>query len=260
MDKEKAIERVRKFLAMAERGDGASAETAEEAACAAARAAELMAKHGITEAEAAWTNDAKPREIEEQSADEFKNISTWRSIIAWGVAAGTGCKSYFSVTRRPSRIVKQMFVGAGDDVATACYMYSYLCNEVDRLAAEYSKATEGKLGKGHLQSFRYGAASTIATKMRAQRKETMDAARAGAGAATAGAIMRIDHEANKLARYMDGMRLKSHGFSGPSDAGAVQSGRAAGDSVRLVRLGGGRGISAGPGRLRAGALRLGSGE
>lgn len=244
MQEDKIVERIRKLLALSK------STNRHEAATAAARAAELMAKHQIAEAALADTTaDAIGHEV----IDRNKVSVYWKGILACGIAKGFGCAMYW----RRGVDSKTVVVGRPSDIAAVKYMYAYLAKEVRRLADEdYARAQSfgdrrRANARAYKNAFRRGAVEIIARRLERQRQESMASARAVRE--NKQALARIDRVAQDIERHLKEQEVKPAGGSRVRDVDAYQNGRAAGRKVALGRAANALG-SPTP-RMRAGGSR-----
>ena len=216
-----------------------------EAALAAARAAELMLEHQISEAE---LGQGEALQIVDEPMEAGKALRSWRAIILIGLVEEFGCRSFKQVDRvvgihklTGERVsVKKVGVslhvlGRPDDVACVRYVFLYLVAEVKRLAAttwrEGRRAVAGgSIRKWH-ESFRLGAAFVIRDRIRGLRSRRLEEA----AAAGCKALMVVrEHDAAVQAAY-DALQLESRDVRrvGPSDLDGYYRGAAAGRAIDL---------------------------
>ncbi len=174
---EKIIDRIKKLLSLSE------STNENEAALAAARAAELMLKHEIKAAQLC-VEDAE--DVDTVRVDESKQIVHWKSNLMAGLARSLGCMFFLQKHRQAGKVTTRYNVaGQPSKVDTISYMYSYLVEEINRLADfAYRRRLHRhhRIGmpvpsaRGWKNAFRLGAAATISERLEAQRKETHKAA------------------------------------------------------------------------------------
>lgn len=283
MDYLKAIDRVRKLLKLAE-----NAGSEEEAALAAARAAELMAEHKLSQAELSLASgDDKSREAitEGKVGNAKRKRIAWQSTIANAVAKSYGCKQFW-------RGADITIYGRESSVQATTYTSQYLFNEVERLCeSAYAKEPPEwsevyrwndalrkyvlkrvrSNGRAWKNAFRNGAANAIALRLVSEVEERRKRARAAARAAVLEVRRRHDAgeiDASKLpapdgalilvereqAEVDQSYKVRSKGFKTASPMGytssrsGYSSGREAGEKIAI---GGKRaGLGAGQGRLK----------
>jgi hypothetical protein len=237
------VERIRRLLALSE------SSNVNEAAAAAAKAAELMAKHQIDQATLDAEVDApdEPVEAEDLLALGGK-AQPWKMMLASSLASANGCATYTQVRSGRQRIVTTRIVGPKRGADTVRYMLAYLQNEVERLLkADVDQQRNGwaKLGAGfnarsYAGSFRLGAACEIAKRIRESSDAVSVAARS---TASAGAIVRVDRAGERLADAMAALGLEKPTTRPTySNSSAFKAGAQAGAGVAL---GSGRALCAG---------------
>jgi len=162
MPQEKIADRIRKLMKLSE------STNEHEAAQAAARAAELMSEHDITEAMLKVANDTNepepnvPERIVEEGIEDglTKQRVAWRDRILSALAGSLDLEGYFSGGNL------KVF-GRESHVQTWKYVGMYLVNEVDRLAdqawLENGKdlAAVGQVARQWKGAYRLGAADVI---------------------------------------------------------------------------------------------------
>ena len=114
------LNKIRKCLALARSGNE------HEAAAALAKARDLMAAHGVTDAQLSMAD------IEEASARASGNVRPprWESILASTVCRALGVVQYLNEGNRT-------FVGRGASAEIATYAFSFLFRRVKAVRAEY---------------------------------------------------------------------------------------------------------------------------
>lgn len=130
--KEKAIERVRKILAVAR-----ETTYAGEAQQALLRAQELLMRHGLSESEVellAETEDMQA--VTHVTVDELGKKVDWRGRLASTIAENFRCTCYYSRPRAERRI-RLRFVGLESDAAIAAEVYKSAIEAITHLAKRY---------------------------------------------------------------------------------------------------------------------------
>lgn len=263
------VDKIRKLLELSK------STNEHEAAAAAARAADLMLEHQISEAE---LQAAKP-EAERQVAPPARVVlgtyergAHWQWVIQSGLADAFGGVAFYARSRERLDAYDAVVIGPEPATASIGYMYTYLTGEVRRLAdAAYAdevrecreSCVEPPSARGWKGAFRVGAAEVIAQRLREQHRAAAGRARAAAAAkpataSTTTALAIIDQQTKAcldLARVTAPGLFRKDGkmrAGGTTSAGmSSSSGRAAGQAAgRSVNLGGGRQIGAGRGQLR----------
>jgi hypothetical protein len=159
-------EKLRKLLALAK------STNVHEAAAAAAKAQELIAKYRI---EAAMLDDtpdrARPGADESVVVRKIHAFETWR-VDAWAlslvcdVARVNGCSPWYhgSYPGGPAAFVEA--AGFESDLATSCFLCDYLVREVIALArAAQSLDRAERRGRTWMNNFRLGAATEIGRRL-----------------------------------------------------------------------------------------------
>lgn len=251
------VDRVRKLLALA-----AGAANDHEAALAAQRAADLMARHALDEAmvraaaspEAPAPSAAPIRASMGLYGPEYPLTApparrvAWHETLIQGVATSLGLRLWWSG--------RWAYAYGREDAGAAWrYLVAYLINTVDRLASEAEAPYAASVRKFRAD-FRYGCAQRVAYRLDRHRWETVRARRAEAeradAAATDGALVRqaaaLDVVERDEREVNEGYLAFAKGFSTRAAVGRVargsgyEQGYAAGATVAL---GGGRGLGSG---------------
>jgi hypothetical protein len=191
---------VRRLLALAQ------SSNAHEAAAAAAKAQELMARHSIEEAELELEVNAAPEPVLDEDLGVIEGRRRpWREIIITALANANDCASYLSRKRNGVRVeMAQRLVGTSRAVGLVRYMNAYLTREVERLCdLEAAKRVDswpadkrGAAMNKWRNSFKLGAAVEIARRIRRAWEE----ARVGANL---NALARIDDTARRARQARD---------------------------------------------------------
>lgn len=260
MTNDKAIEKVRQLLALA------NSSNEHEAANAAARAAEIMERHRI---DASMVAEAEQREDEREEALEMnteiraervhKRMPTWYWTLAWAVAQANRTKPRV-VYQRDTQAVT--FVGKPSNAAAARYMLDAIANDVDHLAEVFvDKISHRTRSAG--KAFRLGCAVTIDNRLKRVAQETTESIRGELQAASdesglarlQTAIAKRDDEARELDQFLRANNVKyySGGSTSISNGAAYRAGQQAGHSVRLS--GGTAALGTGARALPAGGRR-----
>jgi hypothetical protein len=231
--------KIRRLLTLA---DGNANET--EAANAAAAAAAYMAKYQIEQADVdELVRDAEDPMVRVDSESSGR-LAGWRKQLASGIAAGCGCSVILVRSRRAGETILSFF-GRTSDVQAAIYMFGALSTEIERLARRNAAGN----GAAYVNAYKLGAASTIAARLRAQREETIEQARAS-GVSSA-ALVKVDDScvvAHKFAEKLLGKigSCTPTRYSSGSGYGAGQR------DGRDVKLGGGDALGKGQRALGTG--------
>jgi len=253
------VDRVRKLLALA-----AGAANDHEAALAAQRAADLMARHALDEAmvraaaapDAPAPSAAPVRESMSLYGPDYPLTMpparrvAWHEALIQGVADSLGLRLYW-------RGRWAYAYGREDAGAAWRYLVAYLIREVDRLATA-ATPTEDWIGVRKFRAdFRYGCAGRVAERLVSHRWATVRARRADAeradAARTDGALVRqaaaLDVVERDEREVTEGYLAFAKGFTRRSSVGHTAdrgSGYVQGSVAgATVALGGGRGLGDG---------------
>jgi Protein of unknown function (DUF2786) len=154
---EGVLEQIRKLLAMTtERGC-----SEQEAASAAKFAARLMAKHGITQEKLGAKS-----ENEEHKFCFSRGHDDWQRLVAGGVSKKFGCAVYADFDG-------VVFFGRGDAPKTAGEVWSWLVQEMPRVALRQKAWTHGNTPK-----YMMGMATTVAWRLNEQDADNAEDAEA----------------------------------------------------------------------------------
>lgn len=163
-----------------------------EAAIFAAKAAELLTKHNLTEAQIRMRDSTADDPVELHMAKR-NNVAKWRSEIADGCAQLYFCKLLFHKS-------KISFTGKTHNAEVCESMWNWLCSVVVRMAREYSP------NKWEQEDFKRGAAlrlksrlNTLAREQYMQQRQNVQAA--AATGTTLPALYDSEHKA--IQDYLD---------------------------------------------------------
>jgi len=250
---EKVISKVRKLLALSK------SSNEHEAASAAAKAAEMLNEHQLSEAaclgEAQQPDEPADKHVLDASA---RKRVAWRGSIAHGCAIALGCKMYWHGPRI-------MLIGRKSDVQSAHYLHAAICGEVDRLAdARYDE--HGRYydaARAWKNAFRVGAAQVIQQRLQRQAREArerlqrqakagerLELSDGGHGGSASTALVVVDARALSVEsawRRVFPKERKAARLGSTSSHSGYAAGRAAGERVSLG--GGGKALSSGAKRL-----------
>jgi hypothetical protein len=162
-NREAIIEKIKKLLRLAK------SSNEHEAALAAARAQELLAKHNLDESE--FSDRELPKEAAISYTDTVKKPASWVYLLASSVAGAFDCGYFFRTDGR------MCFVGVDIDHEIASYTFSYLYRTIGRLACQFmAKSQQRRLtlkGKKKVRlSYCLGAASVVSRKLKDQHEQT----------------------------------------------------------------------------------------
>lgn len=209
-----------------------------EAAVAAARAQELMFKHKLSLAEIELESGEAPVEkvgrdfVDSEGSRHFE----WRSTLLSGLAYGFYCRTILSYFKNAEgeRQARTILVGKPSDTQTLKYLFSYCCNEINRLCAEQGAGR----GARYANSFRIGAAHAIWNAMRDKRKAQEQAE--GVQETALVIIKRNDQENDAYVKA--NFKTYHESYRGPSHGEGYRDGTKAGATINLN--GGGKSLGA----------------
>lgn len=269
MTTEKIIDRVRKLLELA------NSTNEHEAATAAARAAELMIEHEISEAQIAAANEVegsttvKPvRDVE--IARDGRTVE-WHRVLVSGLAFAFNCRHYYYRAQHGNVDARYHVVGTEDSINAIRMMYAILVREVDQLARRAymeevaeceDSGIEAPSARAWKSAFRTGCARTIAQRLHAQRAASMQRAKDDAQRATS--MQRAADDASKsqalavinrqreavdafVTERVGRLRVGAGSSAGRSSRSGYSAGAHAG---RSVHLGGGARLGKGKSQLK----------
>ncbi len=245
MTLEQAIAKATKLLKLSE------SSNAHEAALAAQRAQEILARYDIDAT--ALSMDGNGPTIEEtinkfegENAIDSGNssIARWKIVLASRLASANSCRAYKS---GPSIGI----IGRPTDVQKVRYLYAVLLFEIERLTDSNAKG----MGRSYRAEFRHGVVSAIGDKLReAKQKVAQDMREEAKIDANPNALVRIDNALERMGerdRAVDAwarqnMNFRSSSTSSRHNAEARAAGYSAGQSLNV---GGRTGIAGGMKRL-----------
>lgn len=212
-----------------------------EAALAAGRAQELIARHNLN-IDGILLTGAEPQKSAEP-VEEFRRDpldsgrDTWKQRLAIAIAKQNGCKTFL---RGGDGAL--CLVGRASGVQTVRYMYGYLVREVERIAALECKGC----GRTYWNNFRLGCVETIAIRLRRSEEESTAEFTREATASSSHALVLVnralairEEEEADVTQYMVGMGLrKGSARRSTVDPTARAAGRAAGHRAQLTKASG----------------------
>jgi len=191
------LDRVAKLLELADR-----AGTEHEAANAAARAAELMAKHQITILDVQSRGVESEPGVEEgrlDSDDESagpSRVENWHRRLLSAVCAAFGGRPWMCGR---SRMQEMRMVGPPGSVATARYMYLWLERQIRHMAREAARR------HGETNAWRRSYALGVVTRVHVRLQEGR---RAGQVGAWSQAMFLVDRQQAAIHDRMSTMGLR----------------------------------------------------
>lgn len=178
MDRESAIEKVKKLMALQREGSGATVGEIASAACMAQR---LIDRFNIDEEclKIQENTPAKPEDVNVVEATVFEfdgpRVLTWALNLVGALGDVNGCKVWYS-SMGNYRGAKGKLRGCGReaDLDGIRYMMSYLTNEIERLCKDASRRERESVGscsKTWTNSFKLGAVSEVSHRIREDHKK-----------------------------------------------------------------------------------------
>jgi hypothetical protein len=157
------IEKIKKLLRLAK------SSNEHEAALAAARAQELLAKYNLDEE--LLTEKELPREAGVADTATVKKPARWVYLLASSVAGAFDCQYAHSASGH------MLFFGVELDHEVAAFTFGYLYRAINRLAAQFMKKSQNrrltvKGGKKVRLSYCLGASHVVSKKLREQKERT----------------------------------------------------------------------------------------
>ncbi len=173
---EKAIDRVRKLLALSK------SDNPNEAAQASARAQEILDRYELDAAmieSEVESGDAELEDVEDFCKKDAPlkmagKLPVWQSRLADSIARANGCRVYLQTIRMKRTI---QIVGRASDVSKVRYLFAYLVREIDRLVSHAGRGC----GRTWCNNYRLGAVDTIGESLRAVHARVRDDVRSRAG-------------------------------------------------------------------------------
>lgn len=225
-DRAKALEKVRKLLAMA--GDGRG--NTNEAEAAARQAAALMAKFNIESAEAQLKDLCSDEPDLDQAlvypsyygdTVRTKTLPAWAGILAVGVARLTQTK--VDGYKKDGYAVAR-FSGYRTDVVFAEWLFQLLCRAV------YDESTSTPFDRVGRNDFRHAAAARLQSRMMELRRQQEQELAASTEAGTA--LVVVDKKLAVIAEHF-GEQRTSKNVRSTRDHSAASAGRQFGDKVAI---------------------------
>lgn len=244
MTREEAIQKALKLLKLSQ------SNNVHEAALAAQRAQELLAKYEIEQSiiDTELNGPGEKEEpIERFDHDPLEpargNFPTWKSYLSASVAKANGCRVFLSpgAKRNTAGVV---IVGRRSDAQTTRYMYQMLCGEVERL----TELQRTGLGKTWYNNFRLGVVDAIAKKLDEAKRKAQEEMRRDASSNSAAlikvddAIARIEAKRQAVIEWeRENLKLRSWHARWTPDQEARARGQAAGANISIGGAKGGLG-------------------
>lgn len=222
MARERAVDKIRKLLAVARDGRG----NEHEAANAASAAEKLMRHYQIESADVVMDeltkDEAFERGMENVSFEGIaghkpKQTPPWVGYIAVGCGEAFTCKVDLVSTIEG---VKVRFSGYAMDVMLCRWVYSFLCQEVFRISKEHCKGR----GMSASKSFRLGAASVLQARLKEMKATRTKEAEQSAAVGSSTALVLYDKKESRVEEMFGATKTQQKKHTA-SDAGAYWAGR-----------------------------------
>lgn len=186
MTPEAVIAKVRKLMALTD------SPNEHEAALAASRVTELLARHSIDRATVEASageeaGDGSDRLIREETPLDDRRTPGWRRSLASALGAGFGVY----VLTWKGRAPRFEWFGHVAAVQTARYLYQTLAREIERLAVLNARGQ----GRAYSNAYRAGIVSTVRARLVAAREEAIRAAGRSGASSTALVLVRDESKA-----------------------------------------------------------------
>ncbi|MDJ0556214.1 MAG: DUF2786 domain-containing protein [Microcoleaceae cyanobacterium MO_207.B10] len=217
------LEKISKLLALA------NSPNENEAALAAEKAAELLAKHNLCIADLGEDQD---EDITKGIIDKTGRYVTWKMWILAGIASANGCQAMRSTYTGEMRLV-----GTETNIMVSKYLYQYLTTVVDKLVKQH----RGK-GRSFIHGFRVGCATRLRQRLENRRKQMEEKGLVddSSDESTSAIVVRSMFEKNTLAieRYLqqEGVKCKTQKSAEISSDLGFSFGYIAGDKISLNYL------------------------
>ncbi len=234
-ERAKALDKIRKLLAMAYDGRG----NEHEAANAARQAEALMRKYQVDNADLV-TNDLKDdgsfvRTVVQSYFGPIdkrykpKEVTTWVGYIAVGIGRAFTCKVDVVHKSAAGEYIGAhiRFSGYEMDVEIAVWTYKFLCDTVQRLSTQYAKGQGATTAK----MFRLGAGGMLAKRLKEMADEREREQR---GASNSTALVLYDQKALRV-KEMFGETRTSASKQNIRNKEAYFSGQQAGKNIAINR-------------------------
>lgn len=161
--------------------------TQAEAETAFKMAQQLMTKYRISKADVGLDEDHDREKIHNEHTPLYtgKRVITWKAILASAICNANGCRLYYEYgewTYSASRRVRNVYfkaIGRDSDVVIVQQLYNYLVKKVETMSnaqLAVRKRNGVFTGKNWTNSFKMGAAQTLAQRVMAGEKEARDEA------------------------------------------------------------------------------------
>jgi Protein of unknown function (DUF2786) len=224
---DKLLDTIRRLKAKAD--DPGTTEA--ESMAFAAKVAELLAKHGLEEAQLAVEDQEQMGHLEERM--KSWDASPARRTLAWAV-----CRLYMVYAIRRPHVKTWALVGRRHNIIMCQDMMDYLVKTVIRLSTQYGKANPG----ANVIDFRRGCFVRVAERLEELRRQQTSAAVQWTPTGNPGNLPALYRSELDLAKSYASTRWTIRNTNTRIKQGwDALAGRKAGDSISLNRqVGGGR--------------------
>jgi hypothetical protein len=158
MDRDKLLDRIRRLLRLSE------SDNVHEAASAAARAQELMARYRIEAAALDTGGSEDIRDHRDEPLDASKRLRPWKTHLADAVARANGCRIYLH-SRGAMRAV--VLVGRAEDADLVRVLFPLLVKRVEAMTRKHGAGRD----RAFCNAFRLGMVMTIAERLEGAGEE-----------------------------------------------------------------------------------------
>lgn len=224
MDRAKVFDKLQKLDALARR-----AGTPEEAAHVRRQFARLCLQYDFQE-DTFDTEQVVESEPESASDVLFsaKRASTWRGVLAQGIAQASGVFLFLSRNQDKSEL---RVVGRRSDIQVTAYLFQALAADVERLTPLHCAG----LGRTYANNFRHGMVAVLCEKVQEAYGEAKESAEA---AGDSKALIRLNDAPMRTSRIEAALRRRGCSFEARTarsrgDSGARAHGRRIGERVTV---------------------------
>lgn len=233
MNQESLIKKLQALKAKAEDGS----VTEEEAALYAAKVAELLQKHNLSEA--ALDVKEEEQEVGEERMQNSKTNDPWAIALAGAVAELYFCDIY-TLTNRQTGRKKVAFVGKPHNIAVAMSMTDYLIKTIGRLANQYACSPQAIADWDYTftrarNGFERGAGDRMFDRITQMRIDQTKAEPQRSATGNPSNLPALYQDESKLvANYMEQLSLRKGRGRGSDTSGShAEHGRRAADGISL---------------------------
>jgi len=226
------IEKVKKLLAMAERG------TEHEAAIAAAKTQSLLMQHSIDLSQIAIGDSAADEQVHEWLLEAMSRRQIWKGNLAHAIAEANFCQMWWL-----GPDIK--LVGKEHNAQIARHLYSYLVEAVERVTKaavaierQYHQDTSDFKPRAWAHSFRLGCTHRLCHRLQEQKQRLESEGLPQANVSALTCIEAYQRESAAIAQWMVNQNIQIGGkvrSQTRANRSGYQAGKAAGDCINLNR-------------------------